>query len=288
MSYKLFSERDLDLAPILKWVGGKRQLMKEIIKYIPNDYNTYYEPFVGGGAVLFSLQPENAVINDINSELINVYKVIKNNLIELLEDLKKHKNNEKYFYKIRELDRSSEYNELSNVERASRIIFLNKTCYNGLYRVNSLGYFNAPFGKYKNPKIINEKRLFAIHDYFNNNNIKILNTNYYEALKDISKNDFVYFDPPYHPISESSSFTNYSKDGFDENDQIKLKKVCDELNSKGVKFLLSNSNSKLIKELYKDYKIEYVNAKRNINSKASKRGAIKEVLVRNYEWNQKW
>ncbi len=283
MSYKLFSERDLELAPILKWVGGKRQLMEEIIKYIPNEYNTYYEPFIGGGAVLFSLQPENAVINDINSELINVYRVIKNNLNELLEDLKKHKNNEQYFYKIRGLDRTEEYNRLSNVEKASRIIFLNKTCYNGLYRVNSSGHFNAPFGKYKNPNIINEKRLLAIHDYFVNNNIKILNTDYYNSLKDISKHDFVYFDPPYHPISDSSNFTNYSKDGFDENDQIKLKEVCDELDSKGIKFLLSNSNSEFIKSLYKEYKIEYVSAKRNINSKASKRGAIKEVLVRNYD-----
>lgn len=272
------------LQPFVKWAGGKRQILDEINKFIPNNFSTYYEPFVGGGAVLFDLQPQKAVINDINHHIINVYKVIKNNVNELIEDLKKHKNEEDYYYKIRKLDRSDKFKKMSNIEKASRILFLNKTCYNGLFRVNSNGEFNVPFGRYKNPAIVNEKVLRAVSNYLNKNNVKILNKDFQGAVKGISKQAFVYFDPPYHPISDSSSFTGYTLDGFDKKDQIKLKKLCDTLDKRGCRFLLSNSGADFIINLYSTkYKIEEIGAKRSINSKANKRGEVKEILVRNYD-----
>jgi len=269
---------------VLKWAGGKRQLLHEIIKYIPTrGMKTYYEPFLGGGAVLLHLQPKKAVVNDTNKELINVYTVIRDGVEELINDLKKHKNEEKYFYEIREMDRTGETELMSDVEKASRIIFLNKTCFNGLFRVNSKNQFNAPFGKYKNPNIVNEVILRAVSNYLNQNKVKLLNLDFEESLKGIRKESFVYFDPPYYPISDSSSFTGYTLNGFDDDDQIRLKKTCDKLTEKGVKFLLSNSSAPFIIELYKDYKIEIVSANRSINSVGDSRGEIEEVLVKNYE-----
>lgn len=269
--------------PVLKWVGGKRQIIDQITKHVPKTFSTYYEPFLGGGAVLFELQPKKAVVNDINNELINIYEVIKNNVGELIEDLKRHKNEEGYFYKIRELDRDKDrYNNLTPVQKASRIIFLNKTCYNGLFRVNKAGEFNTPFGNYKNPNIVNEITLRAVSNYFSKVNIIFTCTDFEETLKGAGKGAFVYFDPPYDPVSDTASFTGYDKGGFDQDEQIRLKKTCDKLNEKGVKFLLSNSATDFIKELYKDYKIEVIQAKRAVNSKADKRGEIDEVLVMNY------
>lgn len=271
------------VAPFLKWVGGKRQLMNTITQHIPTQISTYYEPFVGGGAVLFNNQPKKAVISDLNSELINVYKVIKEFPNELIEDLKTHKNEADYFYETRALDRSSQYSDLSSIKKASRVIFLNKTCYNGLYRVNNAGEFNSPFGRYKNPNIVNESTIKAVSDYLNTNKIEILNSDYEEALKNIRKGSFVYFDPPYAPLSKSSNFTGYNQGGFDMQDQVRLRDLCDKLNKKGIKFLLSNSDTPLISELYKDYKITLVKANRSINSNAKKRGEINEVLIKNYE-----
>lgn len=271
--------------PILKWVGGKRQLLDSIKPLVPK-CSTYYEPFIGGGAVLFCLQPNKAVINDCNEELINVYQMIKNFPDDLIEVLIQHRDNscEQYYYEIRALDRDKEaYAQLSDVERAARIIYLNKTCYNGLFRVNSLGEFNSPWGRYANPNITNETTIRALHNYFNKAKITIKCGDYRETLKGVRKGAFVYLDPPYMPISESSSFTGYTAGGFDERQQIALKEQCDILNSRGVKFLLSNSACPFIEELYKAYKIEHVRAKRAINSKADKRGAVEEVLVRNYE-----
>lgn len=271
--------------PVLKWAGGKRQLLSEISKYIPKGIKNYYEPFIGGGAVLFYLQPKKATINDFNNELINVYTVIRDNLDELIIDLQKHKNEEEYFYYTRGLDRTPEFNTLNNIQKASRILYLNKTCFNGLFRVNSSGEFNTPFGKYKNPNITNDITLRAVSKYLNENDIKFINGDFEEALKGIRKGSFVYFDPPYYPISDSSSFTGYTLDGFSKEDQERLKKLCDKLTKKGVKFLLSNSAAPFILELYKDYNIELVKANRNINSNGAKRGEINEVLVRNYELN---
>lgn len=270
------------VAPFLKWVGGKRQLMPEIMKLKPKKISTYYEPFIGGGAVLFELQPKKAIINDANSELINVYNVIKNNVYELIDDLKTHKNEADYFYKIRALDREDFFSNMSNIKKASRIIYLNKTCFNGLYRVNNAGEFNTPFGSYKNPNIVNEATLKAVSSYFNENEIIILNQDYSDILKDIDKNSFVYFDPPYHPVSESSSFTGYTQGGFNEDDQKKLRNICNKLNEESIRFLLSNSATKFIKNLYSEYEINYVKASRSINSVAEKRGDVDEVLIRNY------
>lgn len=272
------------VTPFVKWVGGKRQLMKEIEKYIPSHFSRYYEPFVGGGAVLFHLQPKNAVINDRNAELINLYRVIKSHPDELIEDLKGHKNDEEYFYDTRLLDREKNtYSELTDIQRASRIIYLNKTCYNGLFRVNNAGEFNAPFGRYKNPAIVNANTIKAVSHYLSKNNVQILNTDYKKSLANIRKDAFVYFDPPYDPVSDSANFTGYTKNGFSKRDQVKLKELCDKLHAKGVKFLLSNSSTEFILDLYKDYNIIPVNAKRAINSNASGRGEVTEVLVRNYE-----
>lgn len=272
------------VAPVVKWVGGKRQLLKDITQYIPQEYSTYYEPFLGGGAVLFDLQPAKAVVNDINEELINVYETIRDDVEGLIADLEKHKNEAEYFYMIREKDRDREkYNQLSKVERASRIIYLNKTCYNGLFRVNRHGEFNTPFGRYKNPNIVNKDTLRAVSEYFNKANITFRCGDFEDAVKGVRKGSFVYFDPPYDPVSESANFTGYDKGGFNRDEQIRLKKLCDKLNERGVKFLLSNSATDFILDLYKDYDIKIVQAKRAINSKGDKRGEVNEVLVKNYE-----
>lgn len=274
--------------PVVKWVGGKRQILDEIRKFMPKDkdISTYYEPFLGGGAVLFDLQPHKAVVNDINPELINLYQVIKENVEGLIENLNIHKdkNGENYYYQIRELDRDKEkYNSLTQAERASRIIYLNKTCYNGLFRVNKAGEFNTPFGNYKNPNIVNEITLRAVSNYFNKAKITFLCQDFAEVLKGARKGSFVYLDPPYAPVSDTASFTGYDKGGFDRDEQIRLKNTCDQLNAKGIKFMLSNSATNFILNLYQDYKIAIVQAKRAINSKPDKRGEIDEVLVRNFE-----
>jgi DNA adenine methylase len=272
------------VTPFLKWVGGKRQIMPSIIELLPKKVvsYTYIEPFVGGGAVLFQLQPKKAIINDFNSELINVYEVIKNHVDELIADLKKHKNDADYFYEIRGLDRTNDFGKLTNIQKASRIIYLNKTCFNGLYRVNSAGEFNTPFGRYKNPNIVNEPTLKAVNNYLNNNDIIFNNCDYEEILKEADKKSFVYLDPPYHPVSETSNFTGYVQGGWDMKDQIRLKEACDNLNDKGIKFLLSNSAADFITDLYKGYNIKIVKANRAINSDGDKRGEVDEVLIRNY------
>lgn len=270
--------------PILKWVGGKRQLLSEISPLIPGEFDKYFEPFVGAGAVIFDLLPNKAVINDLNNELINVYKVIKDNPDELIDLLKEHtnNNNKEYFYKVRELDRQTNYDTLSDIYKASRTIYLNKTAYNGLYRVNKSGQFNTPWGRYKNPKILDADNILSMSKYFNSKDIKILNCDYKNALNSVNKGDFVYLDPPYLPISSSSAFTSYTADGFGIQQQEELKKTCDMLDKLGVKFLLSNSYHSFLLDLYKDYNIKIVEARRSVNSKGHKRGKIREILVRNY------
>lgn len=272
------------VAPFLKWVGGKRQIIPEILSHLPKNISSlnYCEPFIGGGALFFHLEPKKAIINDFNDELINVYKVIKNNLDELLFDLKKHENTSDYFYQIRGIDRQPLFDDLTNVQHASRIIYLNKTCFNGLYRVNSLGEFNSPFGRYTNPNIVNEPVLRAVNKYLNSSDITILNGDYEKVLNSVTTDTFVYLDPPYHPISESSNFTGYVQGGWTEKHQIRLKKACDDLDKKGVKFLLSNSSAPFIKELYSEYNIHSINANRSINSVGEKRGQIEELLIKNY------
>jgi len=251
--------------PFLKWAGGKRQLLSQIDLYIPKSFNKYIEPFVGGGALFFYLLPKNAILNDINQDLINTYRVIKENVSELITSLKKHKNEEEYFYKIRSVDRNlDEFKTWSDVEKASRIIYLNRCCYNGLYRVNSKGYFNAPFGKYKNPKICNEENLKLVHKVLKD--VKLMNISFELCLNYAKKDDFIYFDPPYVPISESANFTSYTKSSFKKEDQIKLFNVFKELDQKGCKLLLSNSYNEFILKLYKNYQINIVYAKRAIKA----------------------
>lgn len=271
------------VAPVVKWVGGKRQILDEILKYVPDDFSTYYEPFVGGGAVLFALCPQKAVVNDVNSELINIYQVIRDDADALVNDLKKHENNREYFYNLREKDRDKDsYCKLSPVERASRIIYLNKTCYNGLFRVNRAGEFNTPFGNYKNPNIVNEFVLKAVSEYFSHAEIRFTCMDFEEVLKNIRKDSFVYLDPPYDPVSTTANFTGYDKGGFDKGEQIRLKNVCDRLNKKGIRFLLSNSATEFILNLYRDYTVEIIHANRAVNSNPNKRGEVDEVLVSNY------
>jgi DNA adenine methylase len=284
MTIKMIKKNKL-VSPFLKWVGGKRQIMPSIVAYLPKNIKTclYVEPFVGGGAVLFHLQPKKAIINDLNVELINVYSVIKNNPDALINDLKKHENNSTYFYTIRNLDRNSDYKSMSNIERASRIIYLNKTCFNGLYRVNNAGEFNSPFGNYKNPNIINEPILRAVSKYLNSNAVEILNEDYETVLDNVEQNSFVYLDPPYHPISIHSNFTGYVQGGWNVFDQIRLRETCDKLNARGIKFLLSNSSAGFIKDQYRQYNINTVKASRAINSDGANRGEVDELLIRNYE-----
>lgn len=275
--------RNLLLSPMLKWVGGKRQLLADIVPMIDDKCSTYVEPFIGGGAVLFNIQPKKAIINDYNTELINVYKTVRDNLDGLLDELRVHaeKNSSDYYYEVRALDRDAKFNKMSDVEKAARIIYLNKTCYNGLYRVNSAGQFNSPYGRYKNPNIVNEAVLRVISNYFNDNEVRILSGDYKEALKNLDENSFVYLDPPYMPISASSSFTGYTEGGFGYKRQVELKEECDMLSKQGIRFVQSNSDCEEIRELYKDYKIKTVKAKRSINSVAKKRGEINEVLIYN-------
>jgi DNA adenine methylase len=266
--------------PIVKWVGGKRQLMFELLKNMPKSYNRYFEPFIGGGALFFELQPENGYISDMNEELINLYLVVQNNVYDLISDLNKHENSKEYFLKIRNIDRLDDYKNLSNVERASRFIYLNRTCFNGMYRVNSQGQFNVPFGHYKNPRIVDADNLINCSNLLKQTEIKY--SDFSAILDKVQKGDFVYFDPPYVPLNETSSFTSYTKDGFNIDMQFKLKDVCDELNSMGVKFMLSNSDTKFVNELYSNYDIKKVFASRQINANADGRGKITEVLVKNY------
>lgn len=272
------------VVPFVKWVGGKRQILPEIEKLLPQKITSYYEPFVGGGALLFHIQPKKAVINDLNSELVNLYKVIKEQPEALIEKLTTHRNEPEYFYHVRGLDRNKEqFSLLSNIERASRILFLNKTCFNGLFRVNNAGEFNAPFGRYKKPNIVNDVTIRAVSTYLNQANVCILQGDFELAVQNIARDAFVYFDPPYDPVSESSSFTGYTQGGFNRQEQIRLKKLCDILHEKKVRFLLSNSCTDFITDLYKGYQINEIKANRTINADAEKRGMVSEVLIRNYE-----
>ncbi len=272
------------VAPVLKWVGGKRQLLEAFKPLIPNSIRSYCEPFVGGGAMLFHLQPNVAFVNDINKDLIRVYNVIKDDVEALILALSEFKNESDQFYAVRDWDRDREkYNALSDVEKSARLLYLNKTCYNGLYRVNNAGEFNSPFGNYRNPNIVNAPVLRAVSTYLNSATIHLTSTDYSTVLKNVPKGTFVYLDPPYDPVSETSSFTGYAKGGFTRKDQIKLRECCDELNARGIKFMLSNSATNFILEQYAAYNITIVQAKRAINSVGAKRGDVDEVVVRNYE-----
>lgn len=271
--------------PFLKWAGGKRQLLPQMEKYLKDiKYSNYYEPFIGGGSVLMYLQPTKATIGDYNSDLINCYECIKSNYDELISKLEEYAlmNNEKDFYEIRSLDRNEKYKKMSKIDKAARLIYLNRTCYNGLFRLNSSGQFNTPFGKYKNPNICNKPVLSALNKYFNDNEINFVNDDFEKVCSNIPKNSLVYFDPPYDQFENQVNFVGYTSIGFTRDDQIRLKKLCDKIVDSGSTVIISNSATDFIKELYNDkkrYEINILMARRNINSNALKRGEIEEVLI---------
>lgn len=274
--------------PYLKWAGGKRQLEGEILPICPRKINTYYEPFVGAGAIFFALQPDKAVINDLNNQLCLTYMAIKNNVTELIDKLKEHKanNSKEYYYELRERDRMPEFESYSEVEKAARLIYLNKTCYNGLYRVNSMGHFNTPYGRYHNPAIFDEEVLLAINKYLNTADVTIRNMSFEQSVVDADKGDFVYFDPPYDSPN-CTNFTGYQAGGFDHEQQTLLKDVMDDLTDRGVKCLMSNAATDFIIDTFKNktrnkFKIETVRANRMIGSNLDSRGKVDEVLIRNY------
>lgn len=272
--------------PFVKWVGGKRQLLKQFRRmnlYPPEKFNPrtgrYFEPFVGGGAVFFDLLPEKAFLSDLNSELVATYNVIKNDVEFLIKHLKQHRNTKEYFIKTR----AQKIGKLTDIEIASRFIYLNRTCFNGLYRVNSNGDFNVPFAGNKNPLICDEINLRKISKSLKF--VEIKNQDYKEILKKAKKGDFVYLDPPYYPISKTSSFTSYTKESFLKKEQLELRDTFVELHKRGCFVMLSNSDTPFINKIYSDIRgvnIAKVQAGRMINSKASGRGKITEVLVTNY------
>ncbi len=272
--------------PFLKWAGGKRQLQEVLRANLPSqwDRNTksYFEPFIGGGAMLFDLQPPQATISDRNPQLIDCYEVIRDTVDELIEELKKHSNEESYYYNLRDWDRNDILSTKSKIESVARIIFLNKTCYNGLFRVNAAGQFNVPFGRYKNPNILDMSGLKAVSAYFHTCKINILNEDFQLAVSKAESGDFIYFDPPYDPISSTASFTSYYVNKFDKDEQIRLKETFDDLNHRGCHVLLSNAYTDFIRDLYRDYEQVKVSATRSINSVATKRGKVEEVLIKNY------
>lgn len=266
--------------PFIKWVGGKRQLLSQLDPFFPHQIEHYLEPFVGGGAVFFHLLPKESTLMDINTELINTYCVIRNDPEALIQSLKLHENNAEYFYRIRSMDRDPSFLTSNPVFRASRMIYLNRCCYNGLYRVNSKGYFNAPFGKYTNPCICDESNLRNVHIALRNTHL--YNADFEQCLLFARPESFVYLDPPYQSISKTGSFVAYTKEKFGSIDQNRVKKVMDQLTEIGCKVMLSNSYHDSILDLYQEYRIETLWANRAINSIGSDRGKIKEVLILNY------
>jgi len=277
------SKKNTQVAPVVKWAGGKRQLAPVLTALLPPTIQAWCEPFAGGAALLFALQPRRAWLNDVNQDLMCVYRVIQRDVEKLITALAQHQNTPDYFYAIRDIDRNRQhYAAMSDVEKAARLIYLNKTCYNGLFRVNSAGEFNTPFGYYKNPNIVNAATLWAVNEYFNANDIAFSSLDYVKVLADVDKDFFVYLDPPYDPASETASFTGYAKGGFTRTDQIRLREQCDALNQRGVRFMLSNADTAFIREQYASYRIESVQARRSINSNSHRRGDVGEVVVMNY------
>jgi DNA adenine methylase len=272
--------------PFIKWVGGKRQLIKQFenLGLLPSpDFdiskNKYFEPFVGGGALFFELAIPNSVISDLNRELITTYIIVKDRVEDLIESLNQHNNTKDYFLDIR----SKKIDDLDDLEIASRFIFLNKTAFNGMYRVNSKGEYNVPFGKYSNPLICDAENLRNVSRVLQN--VEIYNRDYKNVLNDAKKGDFIYFDPPYYPLNKTSNFTSYTKEGFLENSQIELRDTFRELSKRECLVLLSNSDTEFIRNIYstiEGVKIQEVFAARSINSDSSKRGKITEVVISNY------
>lgn len=263
--------------PILKWAGGKTQLLPDILTRMPRQYNKYIEPFVGGGALFFCLNNGNSVIADSNPELINLYNQVANNCDIVIDELSKYRNDEEMYYEVR----SKDWTLCTPTEAAARMLYLNRTCFNGLYRLNKKGMFNTPYGKYKNPTICNEEKLRAASKLLKNTIIEC--GDYLEILKKYAnEGDFVFLDPPYVPISEYADFKRYTKEQFYEQDQINLANEVKRLVNNGCKVMITNSNHPLVHELYKDYKIDIITTKRNINRCGNKRKG-EDVIVTTYD-----
>jgi DNA adenine methylase len=265
--------------PFLKWAGGKHQLISQYSPFFPPTFQTYHEPFLGGGAIFFHLSAHlhQAILTDLNPELVNVYCCIRDHVEAVIEQLMAHRQNHSrdHYYQVR--------SQLSTcpVERAARLIYLNKTCFNGLYRENSQGKFNVPMGRYKNPSIFTPEGLYAASQALQK--AKVVVSSFETVLeRACSAQDFVYFDPPYYPISPTSNFTGYNRYAFGEVDQIKLRDTFQILAQRGVQVMLSNSDCEFIRELYKEFHIHTITAARLINCKAKRRGKITEVLVTSY------
>ena len=266
--------------PILKWAGGKSQLLVSLNPLIPDNFKRYFEPFVGGGAMFFNLVGDraglSAYLSDYNSELINCYQAVRENVESVIKALKKHRNESDYFYRVRSIDPAS----LSSVERAARLIYLNKTCFNGLYRVNRQGQFTVPFGSYKNPRTCDESNLRLASQALQKVHLK--SAHFSQVLRHARRGDFVYFDPPYQPLSATSNFTSYTSRCFGEEDQRQLAEIVRQLDKRGCSVMLSNSDNRFIRELYSDFRIETVWASRAINCKGNRRGRISELVILNY------
>lgn len=274
----------MTLQPFTKWTGGKRQLLPTLHAYRPEKFNRYFEPFIGGGALFFDLAPQNAVINDFNEELINAYIQIKEQPARLIDFLRMHKenNSKDYYLDIRSADRDGRLEQMTDTERAARLMYMLRVDFNGLYRVNSKNQFNVPYGRYKNPKIIDVDLIYEISEYLNESNIEILNTDFAEAVVEAKLGDFVYFDPPYIPLNETSSFTSYTHEGFSYEEHVRLRDTVVELTNKGVSVMLSNSASPLVEKLYSDFNIYHIEATRTNGASKESRGKIKEIIVTNY------
>ncbi|MEW6042851.1 MAG: DNA adenine methylase [Thermoproteota archaeon] len=272
--------------PFVKWAGGKRQLLPVIAKHMPTEFGCYYEPFLGGGAVMFYLLSKNPEIkckvSDLNSDLVLAYVTIRDRVGELIESLQNHaknyhKNPDSYYYQVRDAEPTSQ------IEKVSRLLFLNRTCFNGLYRVNSKGKFNVPLGRYANPNIVHEENLYATSHVLQSKKISISCRDFSSVLQDAKKGDFVYFDPPYQPVSKTANFTSYTNKDFTYKDLQKLVEVSEKLADRGCKVLHSNSNSKEVRKLFsKDWRVIEISANRAINSDSTKRTGQTELLIKNY------
>ncbi len=272
------------MTPLVKWIGGKRQLLPVLKANLPERYGTYYEPFVGGGALLFSEHPESFVVNDSNEDLVSLYVSVKDSSQSFLELLDKYQSEynssldkKAFYYKVRDEEPDDQ------LEKAARLVFLNKTCFNGLYRVNSKGKFNTPWNKVEKVSLYDATNLSDISQYFKDHCRGIF-CGSWEKLWDLpQKGDFVYLDPPYDPIKDSGSkCTDYTSDGFTKDDQTKLSEWFKDLTDRGVYVMESNHNTELIRDLYKDFNIQVMKARRNVNCKGSLRGPVEEVLIKNY------
>lgn len=262
--------------PFLKWAGGKRRLIDQYTPFLPKEYYRYFEPFLGGGALFFHLRPQQAVLGDLNGELINCYRIVKESPEELIRYLRKHRASERHYYRVREIDPA----ELLPAARAARFIYLNKTCFNGLYRVNKQGKFNVPYGRYKRPVFCDVDAIRAASSALQSAQLKV--SSFEKTVKEARAQDFVYFDPPYVPLSPTASFTSYTSADFSERDQKRLAKLARELSNRGCLVMISNSDTELVRDIYADFSINEVRCPRSINSNAFARGSITELVITNY------